>query len=192
MMLSAVTTSAQQSDMAQQFEQELKTKNGDVTSIKCRFTQTREVSVLASAVVKGGQFYFQQGGNMLLRFEDGDYIKMTSEWFEMCTAGNTTKTKVASNPMLKNLSAILSACVVGDFEQIARGYSYAVEQSAKEWIVTLTPQRGKGAKIAKIAIHFDRANMSLNTLRMDERTGDYTMYSFMDKHFNVAIDSKLF
>lgn len=187
------TASAQNGSTQEQFERELKLKNESVTSIKCRFLQTREMSVLQNVVRKEGTFYFQRPGNMLLSFNDGDYIKMTEEWFEMKTGENTTTTKISSNPMLRNLSTILSACVVGDFAQMIRGFSIQVQSQAKQWVVIMTPQRGKAAsKISQIVLHFDRETMSLNTLKMVEKSGDYTMYGFSNKQFNVAIDSKLF
>ena len=131
--------------------------------------------------------------NMLLSFNDGDYIKISSEWFEMKTVGNVTATKVASNPMLKNLNSILSACVVGDFDKISSGFVVGYQQSATEWTVTLTPQRGKAAsKISHITIVFDKSDMSLNLLRMDEKSGDYTAYTFWNKLFNVTIDTQIF
>ncbi len=95
--------------------------------------------------------------------------------------------------MLRNLSTILSACVVGDFAQMIRGFSIQVQSQAKQWVVIMTPQRGKAAsKISQIVLHFDRETMSLNTLKMVEKSGDYTMYGFSNKQFNVAIDGKLF
>lgn len=187
------TASAQNGSTEEQFERELKLKNESVTSIKCHFLQTREMSVLQNVVRKEGTFYFQRPGNMLLSFNDGDYIKMTEEWFEMKTGENTTTTKISSNPMLRNLSTILSACVVGDFAQMIRGFSIQVQSQAKQWVVIMTPQRGKAAsKISQIVLHFDRETMSLNTLKMVEKSGDYTMYGFSNKQFNVAIDGKLF
>ena len=187
------TASAQNGSTQEQFERELKLKNESVSSIKCHFIQTRDMSVLRNVVRKEGTFYFQRPGNMLLSFNDGDYIKMTEEWFEMKTGENTTTTKISSNPMLRNLSTILSACVVGDFAQMIRGFSIQVQSQAKQWVVIMTPQRGKAAsKISQIVLHFDRETMSLNTLKMVEKSGDYTMYGFSNKQFNVAIDSKLF
>ena len=187
------TASAQNGSTQEQFERELKLKNESVSSIKCHFIQTRDISVLQNVVRKEGTFYFQRPGNMLLSFNDGDYIKMTEEWFEMKTGENTTTTKISSNPMLRNLSTILSACVVGDFAQMIRGFSIQVQSQAKQWVVIMTPQRGKAAsKISQIVLHFDRETMSLNTLKMVEKSGDYTMYGFSNKQFNVAIDSKLF
>ena len=118
---------------------------------------------------------------------------MTEEWFEMKTGESTTTTKVSSNPMLRNLSTILSACVVGNFDQMIRGFSIEVETKLDEWVVIMIPQRGKAAsKISQIVLHFDRETMSLNILKMVEKNGDYTMYSFSDKKFNVAIDGELF
>ena len=187
------TASAQNGSTEEQFERELKLKNESVTSIKCHFIQTRDMSVLQNVVRKEGTFYFQRPGNMLLSFNDGDYIKMTEEWFEMKTGENTTTTKISSNPMLRNLSTILSACVVGDFAQMIRGFSIQVQSQAKQWVVIMTPQRGKAAsKISQIVLHFDRETMSLNTLKMVEKSGDYTMYGFSNKQFKVSIDGKLF
>lgn len=166
-----------------QFQTELQEKNEDVVSIKCRFKQTRQVSYLASAVEKEGDFTFTKPNDILLAFDDGDYIKMTTEYFEMKTAGNVVKTKVNSNPMLKNLSSILSTCVLGDFDKMNKNFAVDIKQNQTEWTVTLTPKQNKvAAKISNIIISFDKADMSLNLLKMIEKSGDYTAYTFTNKH----------
>lgn len=189
----SVSTFAQNTSLRQEFENELRVKNENVTSIKALFTQTREMSILANTVKKDGDFYFTRPGNMLIGFKDGDYIKMNESWFEMKRGGSLSSTKISSNPMLKNLSSILSACMIGDFEQMTRGFILNPEKTEAEWILTMTPQKGKGAsKLSRIVLHFDKKDMSLNVLRMEEKTGDYTMYKFTNKQFNTNIDSKLF
>ena len=95
--------------------------------------------------------------------------------------------------MLKKLSSILSACVVGDFEKMIRGFNIDVEQSQREWIVTMTPQRGKAvSKISRIVLNFDKENMTLNILKMEEKSGGYTLYKFFDKIFNGTVGDNLF
>ena len=166
-----------------QFQTELQEKNEDVVSIKCRYKQTRQVSYLASAVEKEGDFTFTKPNDILLAFDDGDYIKMTTEYFEMKTAGNVVTTKVNSNPMLKNLSSILSTCVLGDFDKMNKNFAVDIKQNQTEWTVTLTPKQNKvAAKISNIIIYFDKADMSLNLLKMIEKSGDYTAYTFTNKH----------
>ena len=192
-LLAGLSVDAQESSVARTFQEELRSKNEQVTTIRSEFTQTREMAVLASKVSKRGTFYFAKPGNMLLAFVDGDYIKMTSEWFEMKNGESVVKTNVASNPAMRNLSAILSACVAGDFNKMSNGFQVSYEQTTAEWVVRLTPQRGKAAsKIACIEIRFEKSDMSLNLLKMAEKNGDYTAYSFTKKQLNTAIDGKLF
>ena len=119
---------AQNTDVEKLFQTELQEKNEDVIAIKCRFKQIRQVSYLAEPAVKEGDFAFTKPNDILLAFDDGDYIKMTSEYFEMKTAGNVAKTKVSSNPMLKNLSSILSTCVLGEFDKMSAGFNVEIEQ----------------------------------------------------------------
>lgn len=185
-----IVVPAQENDLAAQFEQELKAKNEDVASIRCDFVQTREMSVLEMSVAKEGEFFFQRPGNMLLSFVDGDYIKMSESMFEMKTADNVTTTSISSNPMLKNLSSILSACVIGDFKEMKKGFDVTLQPTETEWQLTMKPTRGKAAsKISQIILHFDRDDMSLNILKMEEKSGDFTMYEFSNKQFNVNIDT---
>lgn len=192
-LLCGFATEAQESALLQTFTQELHSKNSQVATIQCDFTQTRSVAVLANDVVKRGRFYFVKPGNTLLAFSDGDHIKMTAEWFEMKTGGNISKMKVATNPMLKNLNTLLSACMVGDVGQMTQGFETRVECSAKEWVVVMVPVRGKAvSKVSQIELRFDRSNMSLNSLKMEEKSGDYTRYVFSNKSFNKVIDSKIF
>lgn len=192
-LLCGFSVQAQESALLQTFTQELHLKSTKVSTIQCDFTQTRSASVLANDVVKRGRFYFVKPGNTLLAFNGGDYIKITEEWFEMKTGGNISKMKVAMNPMLKNLNSLLSACMVGDFEQMSRGFEIRLESSTKEWVVVMVPIRGKSvSKVSQIELRFDRSNMSLNSLKMEEKTGDYTLYVFSNKSFNKEIDSKMF
>lgn len=180
---------AHNDDVKRRFEQDLKSKNENVSTIECGFVYTRDVAVLAGEVRKQGNFRFSQPGNILIAFDDGDYIRITEEWFEMKTAGNVSSTKVASNPMLKNLKSILAACVGGNFEQMAKGFEVDICESGSEWSATLSPQRGKAAsKISRIVISFDKKDMSLNTLKMIEKSGDSTTYTFFDKKFNADVD----
>ena len=188
-----LSANAQESSLQQQFARELTAKNEGVNTIKCRFVQVREVAVLANVVKKEGDFYFRKPSNMSLLFKDGDYVKMTDVWFEVKMSGKTNTMKVTSNPMLRNLNSILSACIVGDVEQMTKGFKVAIEQSGSEWIVKLTPQQGgAAAKISQITIRFDRGTMSLNHLKMEEKTGDYTAYNFVNKQFNVEFDNRVF
>lgn len=191
MLVGAFTASAQ--SIESEFTRELKTKNSGITSIHAEMTQIREVAVLADAVTKEGVFYYLEPANLLLAFEDGDYIKLTAEWFEMRSGSSVTRRSTSANPMLKQLSAILSACMSGNLEGIAKGFTPTITKSDKQWRVVLQPERSKGgAKIAQIELLFNRTDMSLDSLKMVEKSGDCTIYTFRNKQFNVVINDQLF
>lgn len=182
-----VGLSASAQSLSEEFERELKAKSAGITSIDAEMTQTREVAVLADVVMKEGGFHFQAPNNILLSFDDGDYIKLSAEWFEMKSGANITRRSASSNPMFKQLSAMLTACMSGDVESIAKGFTPTITKGDKEWRVVLKPERGKGAaKIAEVELIFDRKDMSLDSLKMVEKSGDYTMYTFRNKQFNMT------
>ena len=183
----AMGLSASAQSLSEEFERELKAKSAGITSIDAEMTQTREVAVLADVVKKEGDFHFQASNNILLSFDDGDYIKLSAEWFEMKSGANITKRSASSNPMFKQLSAMLTACMSGDVESIAKGFTPTITKGDKEWRVVLKPERGKGAaKIAEVELIFNRKDMSLDSLKMVEKSGDYTMYTFRNKQFNMT------
>lgn len=175
------------------FEQILREQSSRIESIDCRFVQTRSVSVLAQDVKRAGRFRYLRPDNILLSFDDGDYIKMTAKFFEMKSGGRVNRTKTASNPMLKNMSAMLSGCMSGDVSKIAAGFDVEITPHAGGYIMRLVPAGGRGSsRMGSITLDFDGGDMSLSSLRMDEPSGDYTLYEFSDKKFNVAVDGNLF
>ena len=192
-LLASIASFAQDNNAMQEFKTDLKALNKDVSSITCKFVQTREISVLADKVDKTGVFYFQQPGNILLTYDDGDYTKITEEFLEIKSMGKISTTKVSSNPMLKNISTVMSACINADFSNIAKVFTIDARERENEWIVTLAPQRGKAAsKIANIVLEFEKEGMSLDKLILKEKSGDSTTYTFSHKQFNIHIDNVLF
>lgn len=192
-LLASIASFAQDNNAMQAFETDLRTKNEEVSTIKCQFVQTREISVLANKVNKAGVFYFQQPGNILLSYDDGDYTKITEQLLEVKSRGKISTTKASSPPMLKNISTIISACINGDFSNIAKVFTIDTREIENEWIVTLIPQRGKASsKISKIVLEFEKERMSLDKLIIKEKSGDSTTYTFSHKQFNIHIDNELF
>ena len=188
-----VNCPAQNNDAGALFAQELKEKCRDVKSIECKFVQTRSASVLAQDADKRGEYYFLYPYNVLLAFEDGDYIKITSAMFEIRQNGHVTATKVSSNPMLKNLNRMLSACISGDASQITSGFETEITANEEEFILKLLPLRGRtGKKTSETLLVFNRDNMSLKMMKMTDASGDYLQYRFYDVRYNTAISPSLF
>ena len=184
---------AQSSDLNIQFAQELKEKCRDVNSIECGFIQTRSASVLAHDATKHGRYFFLMPYNVLLAFDDGDYIKITATMFEIKQNGHISSTKVSSNPMLKSLNRMLSACISGDASQITSGFNTEITADDDEFILKLLPLRGRtGGKASETILVFNRKDMSLKLMKMTEASGDFLQYQFFDVKYNTDFSPSIF
>lgn len=192
-MVVRVNIIAQDIDLNAQFAQELKEKCRDVKSIECKFIQTRSVSVLTQDADKGGKYYFLQPYNVLLIFEDGDYIKITSTIFEIKQNGHISATKTTANPMLKSLNRMLSACISGDASQITSGFDTEITANDSEFTLRLLPLRGRANKKAiETFLIFNRKDMALKMMKMTGPSGDFLQYKFYDVKYNTIISPSLF
>ena len=171
-----------------EFINELESKTSKIQTITCKFIQTQSISVLSNKVLKKGVFYYQRPEQILLSFNNGDYIKMTSEDFQMKNGDRINKMKVESNPMLRELKNILSACMTGEVMNSAKDFQHELKKGELKYTIIMTPKKKRVAsKIKEIVLEFDRRNMCLNKMRMTQPNGDYTLYEFLDKELNKQI-----
>ncbi len=191
MLLQGAAASAQ--DAVLKFQEELAARSNEINTIVCDFVQVRSMAVLDRDDVKNGRFTYLRPENILLAFDDGDYIMLTDKKFSMKSAGNVTEMKISSNQMLKELKRILSACMTGDVKAMAAGFTIEVEEQPDMYHLTFVPLKGKGAaKMKAIEMVFDRRDMSLSMLKMTEPSGDSMRYDFRNKKFNLPVPEGTF
>jgi outer membrane lipoprotein-sorting protein len=177
------------------FAERLKTVSAATETIECDFTLTRTMGFAAGEVVSEGRFYYLRGAGISLEFTKpaGDLITMGRERFRIVSAGKTSVVKVDSNPALKQLQRMLTACMTGDVALLGQGSTLAFDDRGAGFVVTLTPtdRRAKNM-VRQIVLTFEKKNMSLTAMRMEEASGDMSQYRFFDKRFNAKIDPSRF
>ncbi len=189
--LAAATLRGQEADFAER----LRTVSAATRTIECDFTLTRTMSIMASDVVSEGRFSYLRGAGISLEFTRpaGDEITMGRERFRIVSSGKTSVVKVDSNPMLRQLQRMLMACMTGDVSMLEEGSELAFEDVGATFTVTVTPSDRRTRGMVKlITLTFEKENMSLTTLRMEETSGDVSRYEFYNKKFNGEIDPRRF
>jgi len=183
--------SAQEVDFAQR----LSKASAATRTIECDFTLTRTMSFMASDVVSEGRFYYLRDAGISLDFTRpaGDEITMGREKFRITSAGKTSVVRLDGNPMLRQLQRMLTACMTGDVEMLREGSEIAFSDDGASFAVTITPTERRAQNMVKrILLTFEKENMSLTELRMEEASGDVSRYEFTNKVFNAAIDPARF
>jgi outer membrane lipoprotein-sorting protein len=177
------------------FAERLRTVSAATGSIECDFTLTRTMSVMAGDVVSEGRFGYLRGAGISLDFTRpaGDAIVMGRERFRIVSGGKTSTVRLDSNPALRQLQRMLTACMTGDVATLGSGSQMSLVDRGAEFVVTLTPTDRRTQGVLKnMTLTFEKKKMSLTTLRMEESGGDVSVYRFFNKRFNGAIDATRF
>ncbi|MCC8036410.1 MAG: outer membrane lipoprotein carrier protein LolA [Rikenellaceae bacterium] len=186
---------ASDGEVAQRFGEKLREQSQTIRTIRCEFTQVRHMSVLAGDARSSGRFYYQREGNICLEFDRpaGDMIVMNGERFKIVTDGRRNVVSMNSNPMLKQLKNMLTACMTGDIKLLEAGSEVTYQETPQGYRLTICPSNRKARnQVSAIVLTFDKGDMSLVTLRMEEPSGDYTEYTFTKKIFNSTVDDSVF
>ncbi len=190
-LVATTAAKAQEADFAER----LKTVSAATRAIECDFTLTRTMSIMTSDVVSEGRFCYLREAGISLDFTRpaGDQITMGRERFRIVSSGKTSVVKVDSNPMLRQLQRMLTACMTGNVDMLREGSELIFKDEGANFVVSITPSDRRARGMVKlITLTFEKENMSLVTMRMDETSGDSSQYEFYNKKFNGEIDPARF
>lgn len=191
----SVAMFAEQNTTEQKFRQKLESVSGKNETIVCNFTQTKKVKNVKQTAHSNGQFFYDNSGRMALIYTvpKGDKIIMTGNDFMILASGKKIKANASSNPVMAQISYMMQACMFGDVAKLGRGWVINVDESQAVYTVKLVPSDSRIKKyVSSLSMIFDKDTMTLNELRMDETSGGYTQYNFMDKKLNQKIDKSVF
>lgn len=174
----------------------LQTNGAAIGTIESRFVQRRHVQVLKNDVVASGRFYYQHNDKICMIYDrpQGDLLLMNGDDFVMIADGRRSVVNAQTNPMLKQLRTLLTACVSGDFERLKTGRNtqLVVDETDAHYILTAMFDGSAKKMYASIVLTFDKQNLALQVLRMNEANGNFTEYTFESPKFNKPIDERVF
>lgn len=177
------------------FMAELQRKNASITTIQAKFVQTKFLSVFSTEMKSDGNFYWEKNDKICLDYQSPVKYKIVINGDKLKTV-NSGKSSVIStkgNPMMDQMSSLISACMTGNINQMGSGFKVKIEESASDYRLTIEPQAKEVQNyIAKMEIFLSRKDMSVSRLIMQESAEDYTGYVFTDNKFNEKIPASVF
>lgn len=179
----------------QAFRRELMVKTSAVTSIQASFVQEKFLSVFSSTVKSEGKFYWEKEDKICLDYRTPAKYRITiaGDKIKTVTNGKATVLSAKGNPMMDQMSALITSCMTGNLNAMGAGFKTLVQESAADYRITITPQSQSVRNyIARMEIYLDKKDLSVNRLVMYENGTDYTGYVFTDKKFNETIPASVF
>ncbi len=164
------------------FIERLKLEIVSVEKITSEVSMQQYVSSLSRISSNKGNFRYERPGMILMNFENGDYIRMTADKFTMKNGGRVSSLKSSSAPVIKEMTLLFNACMTGDFEQLTSFFKIDYHANETDCILELQPlDRKSNRYIRNITIEFNRKDLTINTIHINDNSGDWSEYRFFNK-----------
>jgi outer membrane lipoprotein carrier protein len=175
--------------------EKIKQANTGYTSITSDFTQTKHLSFMNEDVFSKGKFFYSKPDRLVMKYEEpeGDLMLINDDQLVMIAAGKRSKASAKINSRVRALKNILSSCLQGDVSKL-EGATVSTAETLDSYIITvgLSIRREKSGTINKVVLNYDKSDLTLSTLQMNEVDGSFTLYKLTDKKLNVAVSDEVF
>ena len=182
-------------DPSRGFSERLQSASDRTQTIACDFEQVKYMSVLANTNKSKGKFFYKKAQKICLEYTNpqGNLIVMNGVKFKIQTNGKATVVKMISNPMMRQMGNMLTACMTGNLDLFGNQSvsEYYENQSYYTVVISPTNRRVK-SYLKQIVLRFDKDDMTLSSMKMNENDTDYTLYEFSDKKLNGNVDDDKF
>jgi outer membrane lipoprotein carrier protein len=189
---SYITVNAQ-SGSVDSIVEKIKLTNLQYTSITSDFVQVKHLSFMNEDVSSNGKFFYSKPDRLLMQYEQpaGDIMLINKEQLVMIAAGKHSKASTKSSAKARTMKSILSSCLQGDVSLID-GVTLSSEETDDGYVITAQLKKKTRNNLKKVVLTYNKADLTLTVLRMEETDSSYTVYTLINKVLNQPIDDEVF
>ena len=161
----------------------------NTTSITATATKTTHRQAVAKDAVSKGQLTMKRPSTVSIEMEGGkDQLLMQGSTFTMVVKGKKHTTSSKSNPQFATFQAVFESILSGGAKDISRLSDLTMRQNGDQLVLTITPQATdkkslKRMMFTSFVLTINTRTSQLQSLRMNEKAGNYTEYTFSNFQF---------
>ena len=176
------------------FKEQFSTAAKNTNSIKSDFVQEKTLSMLSEKIISKGKFWFKKDNQLRMEYNHPfQYLMIINRDKVFIKDGQKQNTiSVKSNKLFQQINKITVDCVQGTAFSNT-DFNTRVFESKNGYLIELSPISKTLKDFFKtINVAIDKKNYSVNTIEMNENSGDITMIRFTDKELNTTLPDALF
>ncbi|MBK9635892.1 MAG: outer membrane lipoprotein carrier protein LolA [Bacteroidetes bacterium] len=165
-----------------------------IKSIKCNFTQEKNLSILSETIKSKGVFMFMKQNKTRMEYiSPFKYlIIINGEKVFIKDEQKTSTYSSKNNKMFENINKIMLDCVQGTALE-NKNFTSIVYENDKQYLLELSPKLKEFKDyFKKINVYIDKKDYSVNKLDMIDSSGDNTVITFSNKQFNTGVSDANF
>lgn len=164
-------------------------------TMQCDFIQTKTMRLLGDKMVSKGRMFYSTGNKLRWEYTTPyQYIFVMNQNKVLLKKGNKSQViDVNQSKMFKEITRIMMNSVLGNCLSDKQDFKSTLQQTQKEWIVTMIPQK-KNLKLMfqTIKVHFSRQQSVVTQVEMTEKNGDRTLIDLRNMQKNRTLNASLF
>jgi outer membrane lipoprotein-sorting protein len=169
--------------------------NRDIQTLQCDFEQEKELNFLEEKVFSSGQFYFERDNKIRWEYtEPYSYIIiMNGSMIRIVDEGRTNTLDASSNRLFNSINTIMAGIIDGSVIRQTDQFQVSYFENKKTVRIILRPlMPGMKDFISSIELDLNKKDHTVDALKINEKTEDYTLIMFKNKIFNEPVPEKIF
>ena len=167
-----------------------------LSSIRSNFTQEKHISVLEEDIISKGTFIFRRPSTLKWSYKEPiQYeIALLDDKFKINNEGKVSEYDIKSNKMFAEMNNMIVSMVNGSI-LTSKSFDVKLFEGKTQYKAILIPRQKDFKRfIAEIHIFFEKSDLMVSKIRMNEASGDYTLIKFTNrkKNSNIADSEFLF
>lgn len=176
------------------FKREFSAQSSKVNSISSAFTQEKILSALTEKITSTGTFKFKRTNKVRMEYvKPFSYLMvMNGEKILVKDEQKENRINVRSNKLFQQINRIVVDCIQGTILD-SKDFTGKAFENDKNYRLELTPV-SKGLKdfFQTIVLIVEKKDYSVQSITMNEPSGDQTIITFTDKKLNGEIQDSAF
>lgn len=175
---------------------ELEKNLSEVQTVHATFTQEKKLAILDETIVIHGEIFLENPGRMAWHVNKPvQYAMVISEKSIRQWDEDTDDVQVMSlsrNPILKVVVEQLRNWFSGKYTSLTKDYTVSVRKKKPLLVLQFTPKETSMAKkaIKQVTVTFRKDRRYVNSLLIEDLSGDQTTMTFKDTILNQPIDAE--
>jgi len=176
------------------FKTKLNQKNQTITSLSCDFVQEKSLTFMAQKVISKGNMKYKKPDMMKLEYTTPfQYIMSLNKGKVIIKDnGKVNKYDAKSNKLFKYVNDLMIKAVQGNVAD-SKEFTIVFKENSKNYLMEMTPIDATMKEyVNKVNVHVAKADYGVVKVEMTEKSGDYTLISFINRVYNTPIKDEEF
>lgn len=165
-----------------------------ISSISSNFKQEKTLTALTETIASQGTFNFKRTNKVKLEYKKPFSYVMLMNGDKMIVKddGHENTVNLKSNKLFQQINRIVVDCIQGTILD-SKDFTSKVFESQKDFLLEMTPT-SKSLKgfFQTIVLIVEKKDYSVDSIKMNEPSGDTTIITFTEKKINAPIPDEMF